>query len=267
MSVPAIVRSSVVALAAIVPLVAMGPVGAVEGDPVGVDDNGDLFFDIDLGELLAPPEAPGGGEAPAPTDPSAPAPSDLVPVVTEPSPAGPGDGGAGPNAPTPPEGLPEDPAQFVQDALAGAGEGGGEGEAQDPCAQATGPLTEGGAPIAASCPIRQTEEGGVDVGICLTIATIATCEQENKPADNDGGNDIGNGGGGGTAPTLNGSGSESTPTEMQVASAAAPSGSSGGTLPFTGAAIALVAGIGTALAATGTLTNRLAADVARRRAS
>jgi hypothetical protein len=150
--------------------------------------------------------------------------------------------------------------------LPGAGAAGESDQPTDPCAQITGPAAEQGAPVAATCPIIPSDDGGADIPICLDIAKVATCNQAasvttttTTSASSAGGADSGTGGNGSTA---TGSGSSpSGPTATEPSSTSTRG--TGETLPLTGSAIVWLLTIGTALAATGGTLAR----VARRRLS
>jgi hypothetical protein len=217
--------------------------------PAQLDVGDDSFFDpstLPWGSG-SPTLLPAPSEDPAsPGSPPAPSPSAAVPQPT----AEPGGDGAG------------DPMSQLPIPPPGGEDGGAEEEAQDPCKEVTGPLTEGGAPIAASCTVTPTDEGGLDVELCLTIATIATCEASSEPTPSTttpttsgstttttsgGGN-----GGNGTGGTGTGGGGASGAGDPS------PGGGGGATLPFTGADVGALLALGTALASGGGLLNHLA---------
>jgi hypothetical protein len=202
---------------------------------------------------LAVPAMPDGplpiDALPAGTDPSPsapiPAPADLGQVPTQPSPAGPGLDGAG-AAPALPGGTDQN-----------------AGGTPDLCASITKPLADGGAPIAARCPVRQTSEGGVDVPVCIDIGVIASCDDETASTPT-------------TAPTgTTDPPSHSTTPTTTRASSSRPAGTtlveaehtssgpgSGSTLPFTGAAVAMIAAIGALCLGSGGALQRFARSIA-----
>lgn len=200
------------------------------------------------------PTPPGGGSTP-PGSPALPLPAPELPVL-------PPTGGLPPLAlpPLAPAGD-GNPIQPVLDGLA-ASPGAG-GETQDPCSDATGPATDAGAPLGASCGITPTAEGGVDLELCLTILDLATCEAGATPPSTTptttGAGGSANGSGSGTAASA--SARFASGGTNNAAAAAGGSGSGGSTLPFTGGAVGALLALGSTLATGG----GVAARVLRRR--
>jgi len=138
----------------------------------------------------------------------------------------------------------------------------GGGTATDPCAQITGPLTAGGAPAAASCPLTPASDGG-DGSLCVdatqhpscadaksTDPTTTTPASTTSTTTRDG--ETSGPSNGGTA----------DPTTVVAAAGAAQhvsrTHSSSGTLPLTGGAVAGLVTLGGALAASGAALARAA---------
>jgi hypothetical protein len=182
---------------------------------------------------------------------------------------------SGPAAPS--GGLPASPVPApgggTPPVLPGTGGAGPALADPDPCAQASGPAADGGAPAVASCPVHRTSDGGVDMPLCIDIAVDATCAtaqgvdgsattttiaSSGGPTDSAGGNTGSNAGNDST-----GNGDGAPGADASAISPSTDTRGTGGTLPFTGGAIVGLVTIGTALAATGGALAR----VARRRAA
>jgi len=213
------------ALAAAAPLALGAPAGAL-GAPAG---------DVPLPEAGSEVLPPAGGE------PSAA----LVQVVTDVVAI------VGVPLPVPPGGAPLQP---VVDALP-----------PDVCTELTGPLTEAGGPVAASCTVRPTDNGGVDVEICLTVATIATCDDPSSPSPSPTTTPTttptvtpGSGGAGNGAGSGNGSGAARSSTSGTSGARTDDGrvGTASATLPFTGGSVGALLALGTALATSGGLATR-----------
>jgi hypothetical protein len=200
------------------------------------------------------------------TPPSLPIDLSLTPPTT-----------AAPSAPAPPhasaapavDGLSAPPAlPGVLPSVPRPGAGGaGKTEPTDPCAQITGPAAEQGAPVAATCPITPSADGGFDIPICIDVALVATCEKTaavttTTAVSSGGGSGPGTGGSGSTATGSSGADAP-TPGPTTAGEISTDVRGTGETLPLTGSAIVWLLTIGTALAATGGTLAR----VARRRFS
>jgi hypothetical protein len=209
----------------------------------------------------------GAGEPPVPImPPSLPIPLPLFPSTTVQSlpvpPAGSPDLDGAPATPAVPE-----PGALPATPLPGAGAAGDSDAPTDPCAQITGPAAEQGAPIAATCPIIPSDDGGADIPICVDIAKVATCNRAasattTTTTTTTTPSSAGTGSTGGTGSAATGSGSSPSGSTATEPSSTSTRGT-GGTLPLTGSAIVWLLTIGTALAATGGTLAR----VARRRFS
>jgi hypothetical protein len=133
---------------------------------------------------------------------------------------------------------------------------GGSTGTQDPCAEVVDHATASGAPVAASCPLTSTSDGGAEGALCVDVAlkpscasaqavstttTTAAASMTPAPSPTAGASDD---------PAA--SSADPTPTnDTAVEAAAMSSKQSSGTLPFTGGEAAVLATIGATLAGCG----------------
>jgi hypothetical protein len=149
-------------------------------------------------------------------------------------------------APSPPSGIPLPPA--------------GNGGSDDPCSGPSSQAAEAGAPIAASCPLTQTDDGGGDGSLCVDVAldnpscasaqaVDPTTPTTTAPTDPDtpGAPTPGNGDGASSSPTAE----ATAAVDPAVTAAAGPAAGSPTSMPFTGVDALGIAGVGGALAAVG----------------
>ena len=139
--------------------------------------------------------------------------------------------------------------------------GGSEG-AQNPCAEVVDPATDAGAPIAASCPLTPTSDGGGDGALCVDVALAPSCAStqavntttttttSKTPATSPPAGDP-------SDPTATSADPASADTSA-VEAAATTAKKSGGTLPFTGGEVAGLATVGAMLAGCGLTLARAA---------
>jgi hypothetical protein len=131
---------------------------------------------------------------------------------------------------------------------------GGSTGTQNPCADVVDQATESGAPVAASCPLTPTSDGGGDGALCIDVALKPSCtstQAVNATTTTTTKPSAGSHSSGDPSDPAATSGDPATTNTVAVEAAATTAKKGGGTLPFTGGEVAGLAGLGAMLAASG----------------